>query len=679
MKPNKHVLWAEKYRPSTLDAYIFHDESHKKSFQQMVENKTIPHLLLSGVQGSGKAQPLYSKILTTEGWKCNGDLKKGDTICTPNGTTTKIIDIFPQGKKDIYTITFHDGSSTECCMDHLWECYFIDNYNNRTATKHVVDTRTILEYINKQKLRSSEKFNVSIPLIKPMDTPVKEYEIDPYLLGALLGDGSLCSPTPKLTSVDKELIEECQKTLLDGYRIKPISDTQKEFHLTNEKREIYGGTRGVSENYYTGYFRKTGLYGCRSHEKFIPVEYKSGSISQRWSLVQGLMDTDGTISKTGSSISFTTTSYQLATDLQDIVWSLGCTCTLTPKNKKYKYKDEIFNGRPSFDLNMNHNDGGAQFFRLMRKKERGSSTFAQNHSVGDIVLRRRIKHIEYKSQELAQCILVDDPEHLYITDNYIVTHNTTIAQILTTELGVDPSDTLLINASDENSVDFMRDKIKSFITTFAIGEFKLIQLEEADYLTHNAQAVLRKYMEDPNCPARFILTCNYENKIMPAIKSRSQQFRFKSPDRNEIAEFCATILLKEKIKFNIELLDKYIATGYPDIRKIVNLLQQNSIDGKLQSLVTESESGDYKFKLLDLISCDDWAGARSVACANVATEEWEDLYRFLYENLDKSKKFSKKENWEAGIVVIAEFLYKNAAVADQEINAAGMFIRLSQV
>jgi DNA polymerase III delta prime subunit len=256
---------------------------------------------------------------------------------------------------------------------------------------------------------------------------------------------------------------------------------------------------------------------------------------------------------------------------------------------------------------------------------------------------------------------------------------TTIAHILIKELGIDPSDVLLINASDENSVDVMRDKIKNFITTFAMGNFKVIQLEEADYLSLNAQAVLRKYMEDPSCPARFILTCNYENKIMPAIKSRSQQFRFKSADRDEIAEFSAKILLAEGIKFNIDLLDKYIAVGYPDIRKIINLLQQNSINGTLQSLVAESEAGDYKFKLLDMINIDDWENARKIACENVVAEEWEDLYRFLYENLDKSKKFSKKEKWEAGIVVIVDHLYKHAIMADPEINAAAMFIRLSQI
>jgi len=256
---------------------------------------------------------------------------------------------------------------------------------------------------------------------------------------------------------------------------------------------------------------------------------------------------------------------------------------------------------------------------------------------------------------------------------------TTIAEILIKALDVDPVDVLVINASDENSVDMMRDKIKGFITTFAMGEFKIIQLEEADYLSPPAQAVLRKYMEEPNCPARFILTCNYENKIMPALRSRSQQYRFKSADKDAIAERLAVMLISEDIEVDLELLYKYISVGYPDIRKIINLLQQNSIDGVLQPISNAVETGDYKFKILDLLTVDNWTEARTLACANVSKEEWEDLYRFLYENLSKSKKFSEKAKWEAGIVIIAEYLYKNAAVADQEINAAGMFIRLSQV
>jgi DNA polymerase III delta prime subunit len=256
---------------------------------------------------------------------------------------------------------------------------------------------------------------------------------------------------------------------------------------------------------------------------------------------------------------------------------------------------------------------------------------------------------------------------------------TTIAQILINEIDFENTDILVINASDENSVDNMRDKIKSFITTFAMGDFKVVLLEEADYLSLNAQAVLRKYMEDPVLPARFILTCNYDNKLMPAIKSRTQHYRFKAADKNEIAEFGAKIMLQEGIEFDLDTLDKYVAVGYPDIRKIINLLQQNSISGKLVNYASEAEAGDYKFKLLDLISEDKWNDARLLTCSNVSSEEWEDVYRFLYENLDKSKKFSAKDKWEPGIVVIAEHLYKNSIVADPEINAAAMYIRLSQI
>ena len=256
---------------------------------------------------------------------------------------------------------------------------------------------------------------------------------------------------------------------------------------------------------------------------------------------------------------------------------------------------------------------------------------------------------------------------------------TTIAQILINEIGFESADVLIINASDENSVDDMRDKIKNFIGTFAMGDFKVVLLEEADYLTHSAQAILRKYMEDEASTARFILTCNYINRIRPTIRSRSQHYIFKSADKNEITEFAAKILIEENIEFDLETLDKYISVGYPDIRKIVNLIQQNCISGQLLNQAAEVEAGDYKFALLDLISEDKWAEARALACANVPGAEWEGVYRFLYENLEKSPKFAKKENYEPGYVIIAKFLYRHGFVSDAEINAAAMFIELSQV
>lgn len=256
---------------------------------------------------------------------------------------------------------------------------------------------------------------------------------------------------------------------------------------------------------------------------------------------------------------------------------------------------------------------------------------------------------------------------------------TTIAQILIRAMELDEVDVLTINASLDNSVDNMRDKIYNFVSSFAMGRFKIVHLEEADYITPNGQGVMRKFMEDYADHVRFILTCNYDHKIMPAIKSRCQHFHFKSMDRNDIAEYVITVLAEEHVKFDLHTLDKYIAYGYPDIRKIVNSLQQNSVDGKIQEPQGEGTAGDWKFELIDLLERDRWVDARKLVCANIDGEEWVDLYRFLYENIKRAPKFKDKEKWEEAIVTIAKHLYQHSLVADPEINAAALFISLGQI
>ena len=166
---------------------------------------------------------------------------------------------------------------------------------------------------------------------------------------------------------------------------------------------------------------------------------------------------------------------------------------------------------------------------------------------------------------------------------------------------------------------------------------------------------------------------------MPAIRSRCQHYRFKAFDKDDIAERIVTILATEQVKFTLDLVDKYISAGYPDVRKIIQMLQQNSIDGELQEPTLAGEVGDYKFQLLDLMERDNWFEIRKLLCGTVAAEEWEDVYRFVYENLGKAAKFGNQDKWEAGIVIIADHLYKHGVVADPEVNSAAMFIRLAQV
>lgn len=256
---------------------------------------------------------------------------------------------------------------------------------------------------------------------------------------------------------------------------------------------------------------------------------------------------------------------------------------------------------------------------------------------------------------------------------------TTAAKILISGMNLDSTDVLTLNASDENNVATVREKIKGFVSTASIGPFKIVHLEEADAITPEGQAIMRRLMEECSEYARFLLTANYETKISPPIRSRCQHFSFKSPDVIDVAEYLIQILAAERVKFDLDLLDKYIALGYPDIRKIVNLLQQHTTDGILIKPTTEGDLGDYRFTLLELIELDRWVEARKLLCANVLTEEWESLYRFMYENINRSPKFQQVSNFEEGIIIIAEHLYKNSIVADPEINFAAMMIRLGQL
>lgn len=256
---------------------------------------------------------------------------------------------------------------------------------------------------------------------------------------------------------------------------------------------------------------------------------------------------------------------------------------------------------------------------------------------------------------------------------------TTLAFIIVDALSIDPLDVLTINSSDETGVDTMRDKIKSFISTYALGKYKIVHLEEADHLSLAAQTALRRMMEEYSDSARFILTCNYPHKIIPPLRSRLEEFRFVKHDIDDVTEMVAGVLIKEKIKFDLDLLDKYVQVAYPDIRKIINMCQQYSKTGVLLPLQNADGSGEYKLKLLEYIETDDWVSARTLLCSSVIAEEWEEVYRFLYQSIHKAPKFSNQSNWETAIVAIADHLYKHAVIADPEINAAALFIRLGQI
>lgn len=265
------------------------------------------------------------------------------------------------------------------------------------------------------------------------------------------------------------------------------------------------------------------------------------------------------------------------------------------------------------------------------------------------------------------------------------TGKTTLAHILKRELGVEDADFKIMNASDSNSIDDVRNTIKSFCQSMPVGDLKIVFLDEADYLSHNAQAALRGLMETYSDSVRFILTCNLPQKIIPAIKqSRCQELVFKEFDKTHMLKFIAKILKSEKVKFEEdtdpkELLDEYIELAYPDMRRLINLLQQNTINGVLKNPVENSKSVESLVAVVSLLEKDDWLGAREKVCETMNNDDWEEGYRFLYDHLHELGKFEDIDKWRTGMVIIAEHLYKHAIVADPEINFSACMIRLSQI
>jgi len=255
---------------------------------------------------------------------------------------------------------------------------------------------------------------------------------------------------------------------------------------------------------------------------------------------------------------------------------------------------------------------------------------------------------------------------------------TTLAKLLIHQLGVDDYDILELNASRENNVDTVRERITNFVQTMPFGKFKIVLLDEADYLSPNAQAALRGVMEEYSQTARFILTCNYPHKIIPALHSRCQGFHIEKLDPTEFTARVATVLVNENIDVDIDTLDSYVKATYPDLRKCLNLVQMNSVDGKLQKpSETETSTADYKLAMVDLFKSGKIKEARQLLASQARPEEMDDIFRWMYDNLDLWSKTD--EGQDEAILIIRKGLVNHVSCADAEINLSATIVELSQI
>jgi DNA polymerase III delta prime subunit len=281
-----------------------------------------------------------------------------------------------------------------------------------------------------------------------------------------------------------------------------------------------------------------------------------------------------------------------------------------------------------------------------------------------------------QKQQVNQWIKDGTIPHLLFSGNAGI-GKTTLAKILLNQLEVGDLDILEINASRTNSVEDVRDKIVNFVQMIPFGEFKVVLLDEADYLSPNAQAALRGVMEEYHTTARFILTCNYPNRIIPALHSRCQGFHIERIDQTEFTARVAEIVLTEGVTPDLDILDTYVKATYPDLRKCINMVQMNCVDGKLvPPAKADTGDADYKIEMVELFKAGKIGQARKLVCSQARPEEIEDIYKWLYDNIDL---FGDEEKQESAILIIKQGLVDHTLVSDPEINLAATLIRLARL
>jgi replication factor C small subunit len=254
---------------------------------------------------------------------------------------------------------------------------------------------------------------------------------------------------------------------------------------------------------------------------------------------------------------------------------------------------------------------------------------------------------------------------------------TTLAKVLVNELGIDPSEFLHINASRDNGVDTLRLKINNFCSTMASGPFKIVLLDEADYITPPAQGILRGMMEQYHESVRFILTCNYPNKIIPALHSRLQTIAFKRLDETDFTRRLAEILVTEGVELDADTLSLYVKICYPDLRKAINSVQMRSSSGTLEVPVVDDATNDYKLAMVDLFRQGRLREARNLIIKQITLEEYEDMFQFMYRNLDLWGK--DEDAQDQALLLIRKGLVNHGLVADPEINLSATFVELERV
>lgn len=362
-----------------------------------------------GKSGTGKASSVDSLVLTPSGWRRMGDLEPGDQVIDPEtGHATTILSVHPQGERDLYRVHFSDGSSCECDLEHLWK---VKDSNGKWQVRTLAEIRDSVDLS-----RTAHMIPVTAPV--HFAQAAEPLPIDPYLLGALLGDGSMSQRDVRITAADPEIVGRVRELLPTGMTMRPL-------HKPIDW--ILNKPADQRTNPLIGALRSLGLMGKTAPSKFVPKQYLLANPDARLELLRGLLDTDGSVTEVSRpkvsasvNVEFCTASEQLADDVLFLVRSLGGVGRISRSSSAYTVAGERKVCRDRFRVRISM-PPGVQPFWLARKADRYCRSMAPS---------RRMTKIEFSRRGEAQCIALDSSSHLYITDDFIVTHNT----MMTTQL-----------------------------------------------------------------------------------------------------------------------------------------------------------------------------------------------------------------------------------------------------
>ena len=533
-----------------LDKYVLAQKFATTAIEQRLQicvadlnNKSKPMstLLFTGSTGVGKGHPVGTLIPTLEdnsklGYTKVEDIKSGDHVFAPDGSPVEVLGVFPRGEMEVYRVRFSDGRSVVVDKDHLWGVYLY-KHDRDDDNLMVIATHRIANMLSEATSRKTRKLRFSVPMNRPVQWPKRELPVDPYVLGTFIADGCLTrSVTPLVISGDDEhIVKKCAERIgAAGYE--RWSSTHKRatgmvsvnYSWKFLTGEMYRGKKKLVQKVDV-FGMIPEVYNKYSTERRIPELYLRASVEQRWELVQGLFDTDGTIgAKDGGrfNVSYSTSCEGLANDVRELLMSLGVLSTVT------KCHRDNGTGSKSIEYTVHvrtaHNDK-ERFFSLPRKQEiaRRAVTEASEKTYDtDFVDIVSVEPLADKAKTV--CLYVDHPDHLYQCDDFIVTHNTEMTKQLARILFDDDRNLIRFDMTEyanDDSLERFREQLTSRVWEHP---YSIVLLDEIEKAAASVTRLLLQVLDDgrlsdqngretPFINSYIILTTNAGSEIYKTI------------------------------------------------------------------------------------------------------------------------------------------------------------------